>query len=345
MLDERKMRILQAVTDDYIVTAEPIGSRTVARRHDLGISPATIRNEMADLEELGYLQQPHTSAGRIPSDKGYRYYVDELMEPYPKTEAERELVRREVRARGHAQAMEELIFRAARLLSALSRYTALVAAPRLGAAEVHHLQLLPLDPRRILLVLVLRPGFVVNRMVSVGRLVAPGELQNLSEYLSRRLRGMTVSGLGATLFSELREDIADPVLAEAAIELLEQALNGEHSESAYLDGITNILHQPEFRDVEKARELLGFLDDREQVAEMLAEYGKTSGIRVTIGSEHPRAEMRACSVVTATYSIGSTVVGTLGVLGPTRMEYARAVALVEMVAESLSDTLTEAMKG
>lgn len=339
------MRILQAVTDDYIVTAEPIGSRTVARRHDLGISPATIRNEMADLEELGYLQQPHTSAGRIPSDKGYRYYVDELMDPYPTTPADRELVRREVRARGQAQAMEELIFRAARLLAVLSRYTAIVAAPRLGAAEVRHLQLLPLDLRRVLLVLVLRPGFVVNRMVSVTRPVAPGELQSLSELLTRRLRGMTVSGLGATLFRELREDIADPGLAETAIELLDQALNSEQSESAYLDGITNILHQPEFRDVEKARELLGFLDDREQVAEMLAEYGKTSGIRVTIGSEHPRTEMRGCSVVTATYSIGSTVVGTLGVVGPTRMEYAKAVTLVELVAENLSDTLTEAMKG
>jgi len=333
------MRILQAVTDDYIVTAEPIGSRTVARRHDLGISPATIRNEMADLEELGYLQQPHTSAGRIPSDKGYRYYVDELMEPYCYTEEEKERVRREVR--GNGQAMEELIFRAARLLADMSRYTAVVAAPRLGPAEVHYVQLVPLDPRRVLLVLVLRPGFVVNRMVTVRRPVTPEELHNLSDYLTQRLRGMTVSSLGATVFSELRDEITDPVLAEASLELLEQALHNDQGEVAYLDGIHNILNQPEFRDVEKARELLSFLDDRELLAEMLAEYGKTSGIRVTIGAEHTRAEMRMCSVVSATYRIGSTVVGTLGVVGPTRMEYSKAVAAVGALADSLSEVLTQ----
>lgn len=343
MLDERKMRILQAITDDYIMTAEPVGSRTVARRYDLGVSPATIRNEMADLEELGYLQQPHTSAGRIPSDKGYRYYVDVLMDPYPASESEVEQVRREVQAR--SQAIEDMIYRAARLLSFLSRYTAVVAAPRLSVAEVHHVQLVPMGPERILFIMVARPGFVFNRVVDLKATVPPLQLERLSGFLNRRLRGMTLGSLGPTLFRELREEICDSAVAEATIELLQEALRDDRRDGAYLDGMTNILNQPEFRDVEKAKSLLSFLDDRELLAGLLAETASSRGVKVTIGEEHTHEEMRRCSLVSATYRIGPTVVGTLGIVGPTRMEYARVVTLVELVAENLSETLTEVMKG
>lgn len=341
-MDARKMRILQAITDDYIMTAEPVGSRTVARRYDLGVSPATIRNEMADLEELGYLQQPHTSAGRIPSDKGYRYYVDALMEPQPPSEEERRQIRSLVSTR--RQAMEELIHRAARLLALLSRYTVMVVAPRLSAGVVHHLQLVPLDGWHVMVVLVVQPGFVLNRVVELRDPLAEAELQRLSAFLNERLRGRMVGDLGPTLYQELRDELPDPEMARAAIEMLEEALSRGEEETVYLDGTVNLLNQPEFRDVEKAKTLLTFLDEREQVLEMLSASSRRSGVSVTIGSEHTRQEVQSCSVVTATYHVGGRVVGTVGVMGPTRMEYARVVTLVEMLTNSLSETLTQAMK-
>lgn len=342
MLDERKVRILQAITDDYIMTAEPVGSRTVARRYDLGVSPATIRNEMADLEELGYLEQPHTSAGRIPTDRGYRYYVDALMKPEPVSREARSRVRREVQNRSHA--MEELIFRATRLLAELSHYTAVVAAPRLSEAEVHHLQLVPMGRRRILLVLVVRPGFIFHRSVDLKTSISPSEVQYLSDFLNGRLHGVTLKRLGSRLSNELRDEISDSTVAEATINLLEEALRDDQQDSAYLDGVLNVLNQPEFRDIEKARSLLSFLDDREVLADILAEYGQSDGVKVTIGTEHSYVEMQSCSMVSSAYYIGSTKVGTLGVLGPTRMDYRRVVSLVEFVADSLSSMLTRAAK-
>lgn len=338
-MDRRKMRILQAVTDDYILTAEPVGSRTLARKYKLGVSPATIRNEMADLEESGYLEQPHTSAGRIPSDKGYRFYVDTLMRPMRLTEAERELIRAELLAR--RRAIEEMIHHTARMLALWTRYTSLVLAPRLSEAAFRHIEFVPLDSHHVLVVLVTGPGMVQDRIVAMTEPVDQDELRQLAHFLNQRLRGVRLRDVGRTLLDELQDEIRDARLYAEAVELLSRGLEGGGSEAVYLDGAVNILEQPEFRDVARARTVLSLMGDQETLIGVLTDLAAGEGVTVTIGRENRREELRECSVVTATYSVGGEVVGAIGVVGPTRMEYSKVLAVVECIAATLSDVLTD----
>lgn len=338
-MDQRKRRILQAITEDYIASAEPVGSRTIARKYQLGVSPATIRNEMADLEEAGYLEQPHTSAGRIPSDKGYRYYVDALLDPIGPSEAERRWMREEIAS--HIHAVEELIHRTARMLSLLTQYTSFVVTPRVTESVCRHFQLIALDPAHLLVVLVIEPGFVQNRIVEIDSPIEPEELARLNAFLSERLRGVTISDVTATLVSELREVISTPTLFHTVMELLTTGLDDSREERLFVEGATNIFEHPEFQDVERARSVLALFDERESMFEMVNAFMGRSGVVVTIGRENAREEMQECSVVTATISMGGRVVGSLGLLGPTRMDYARAFGVLEFVADGLSEILTD----
>src|SRR5690625_5153620 len=197
MLDERKRRVLHALTDEYIDTAEPVGSRNLARKHRLGVSPATVRNEMADLEEAGYLRQPHTSAGRVPSDKGYRFYVDELMNEWSPGRSERIAVRREAEA--VRRAMEEIIHDAARLLAAATKYTSVVAAPRLEASVFRHIELVPLEENSVLAVIVSDPGFVQHRIIEVQRAVTAQQAISIARQLNELLFGVRFGAIGADL--------------------------------------------------------------------------------------------------------------------------------------------------
>lgn len=336
-MDPRKMRILQAITDDYINTAEPVGSRTIARKYALGVSPATIRNEMSDLEELGYLEQPHTSAGRVPSDKGYRFYVDVLMDPAELPPATREQLREEVMAKHRA--MQHTIHRAARLLSMLTHYTAVVMAPRTSETAVRRLHLTPLDDCHVLAVLVTEPGFVENHVIELPAPLSEEELERLSTQLNEHLRGKTLRDVTRGFLSSLKEVIDSRRVYDEAVELLVSSLGAGSEEKVYLEGALNLFEQPEFRDVERAKVILGFLEQEDAVRSLLAEYVGRSGTHVTIGHEHGRVEMRECSMVTATYQVGDSVVGAVGVVGPTRMDYAKVVSAVGALAEALTEAL------
>lgn len=341
-MDERKRRILQAITDDYIASAEPVGSRTIARKYRLGVSPATIRNEMADLEEAGYLEQPHTSAGRIPSDKGYRYYVDALMDPKDPTDDERSRLRHEVNSR--ERAIEEMIHRTARLLSFLTQYTSVVVTPNVAESVCRYLQLVALDENHLLLVLVTEPGFIQNRIVVLDEPISQAELVRLNAFLNERLRGATISDITATLIAELRTELSTSALFQMVIDLLTTGLDRTVDARLYLEGATNIFEHPEFHDVERAKVLLSLLDEREAVFGLVNEATQRSGMAVTIGRENRRVEMHDCSMVTATYSMGDQVIGTLGLLGPTRMNYARVVGILQFVADGLSEAITDHTK-
>jgi heat-inducible transcriptional repressor len=338
-VDQRKRRILQAVTEDYIASAEPVGSRTIARKYQLGVSPATIRNEMADLEEAGYLEQPHTSAGRIPSDKGYRYYVDALLDPVGPSAAERRRLHEEVFSQ--ARAVEELIHRTARMLSLLTQYTSFVVTPRATESVCRHFQLIALDPAHLLVVLVIEPGFVQHRIVEIDSPIAPEEMALLNAFLGERLRGVTISDVTATLISELREVIRTPALFYTVMELLTSGLDDSGDERIFVEGATNIFEHPEFQDVERARAVLALFDEPDSMHEMVNTCLGRTGVVVTIGRENVREEMQECSVVTATVSMGGRVVGSLGLLGPTRMDYARVLGVLEFVADGLSEILTD----
>lgn len=338
VLEPRKMHILQAITDDYIATAEPVGSRTIARRYRLGVSPATIRNEMSDLEELGYLEQPHTSAGRIPSDKGYRFYVDVLMDRAEVPREERDRMRQEVLAR--QRAMEEMIHRAARILSLLTQYTAVVLAPRISRTAIRRFHLSSIDERHVLVVVVTDPGFVQHHIVEMPHSISDEELARLSQKINDRVVGKSWREITRSLLSDLREELEPARLYEEVVDQVMRSLDTQGGEKVYLDGTLHLFEQPEFHDVERAKALLSFLEQEEAVAAILSEVARHSGTSVIIGKEHRRVEMQGCSMVAANYRIREQVIGTVGVVGPTRMDYSRVVAIVNVLADSLSDILT-----
>ncbi len=329
--------VLRAIIDNYIETAEPVGSRTIARKHDLGVSSATIRNEMADLEETGYLHQPHVSAGRIPSDKGYRFYVDALVQPHSFSLTEHLKIREEFTKT--KTGLERAINEAARLLAFLTDSISLVVAPGTDQLVLKHLQLAWIEGSGILLTVVLHPGVVKNRLIRTEQQYTPGEINELSSVLNQKLKGITYRELSSTIFSEIARDFGE--IGRVLVELLLQGLVEEKGEQVYASGTVNILNQPEFRDVERAIALLEILEEKERVLSLLSTAAGSSGVQVVIGHENMLASLQDCSLVTCTYYVGSDVVGTLGVIGPTRMDYARIMAAVTLVSSSLSSFLTE----
>lgn len=336
-MDQRKRRVLQAVTDDYIATAEPVGSRTIARKYNLGVSPATIRNEMADLEEAGYLKQPHTSAGRIPSDLGYRYYVDSLMSPTELSAEEQAHLRSQITANLHA--IDQVFHTTARLLSLMTQYISIVLTPPMKESACRHVQLIGVDPYHVLVVVVTEPGFVQNRIIEFPEPVDGREITRLNLLLNERLRGVTLRDVTGTLIGELRNQIRESALFNAVMELLEEGLDSR--ERVHLEGTTNLFEHPEFHDVERAKVLLQMLENRDVLFDVLSEHSRRSGVTVTIGEENRIMNMHDCSMVTATYTMNGQVLGSVGLLGPTRMDYARVVAAVEFMANSLSEVLSK----
>src|SRR5690554_5115971 len=242
MLNERKRLVLRAIIDNYVETAEPVGSRTIARKHDLGVSSATIRNEMADLEETGYLQQPHVSAGRIPSDKGYRFYVDALLQPHQFSVLELEQIEKEIA--DARLSPEEALHEAAKLLALLTQSVSLIVAPSTDQLVFKHIQLVSLEDTGILVTLVLHPGIVKNRLIRTEQQHSPEQINDLSTTLNKKLKGVTYRELGPTIFSEIIRDFGE--IGKVLVELVLQGLAEEKEEQLYASGTVNILNQPEF---------------------------------------------------------------------------------------------------
>lgn len=340
LLNERKISVLHAIIDDYIRSAEPVGSRTIARRYNLGVSPATIRNEMADLEETGYIIQPHISAGRIPSDKGYRFYVDVLMEPSPIPAIKRQEIYRRVQKQ--SQEIEVLIQETSKLLALLTNYVAIVVVPPVVKCVLKHIQLVLIDELRILVILVLYPGIVQNRIIRVQTRYTVEDLTLISQQLTQKLQGLSYGEMRSGLIKDIKREFGD--IGSAILDIIHNELADSKQEQYYLNGAIQIFEQPEFRDIERAKGLLSLLEKGEAVSDLLGDWSKINGVKVIIGQENPRAEIHECSVVTSNYSIGQEVIGTIGVIGPTRMEYARVYSIVELIADSLSEILTEIVK-
>lgn len=337
-LDERKKKILQIVVQEYIATAEPVGSRTLARKYNLGVSPATIRNEMADLEEMGFLEQPHTSAGRIPSDLGYRYYVDYLMEKHQLTAEEQEFITQSLVTK--LEAVEELIARTSEVLSAMTNLTGLALGPQWGGSVILHVELLPLVPQKALFLVVTNIGTIQHRFLDIPEEITARDLAIIGEVLTRHLRGFTLDTLRRVVLQEILEELASyRRVVRLVLEALEDSLAGGRAERIYLGGTLNILNQPEFRrDLEKVKGILNVLETEHLLRQLLLAEG-SGDLAVRIGGENKTLKMPYCSVVTASYRVGDQVVGAIGLLGPTRMEYARAVAMVEYTSAVLSEIL------
>jgi heat-inducible transcriptional repressor len=334
-LDDRKNKVLQALIEDYVATAEPVGSRTIARKYRLGVSPATIRNEMADLEELGYLEQPHTSAGRIPSDRGYRYYVDCLMESREVDTSEQELIRRTFERK--VREIDTLIRETARVLSETTHLTAVISGPQFQKAHFRELRLVPLGGDKAVLVYITDSGFIENQVLELPVEVTVLELQRVSESLNEQLRGQPVEALSRTTARTLHTELTKyGALLEQAMLFLGSRLEPGEQQRIYLGGTTRILEQPEFRDIDKVRNLLSLLEN-DQVISGVLDAGNPAGPAIQIGEEIKVREMADCSVVSAIYRLGDEIVGRVGVIGPKRMEYARVVSVMNAVTKQLSE--------
>jgi heat-inducible transcriptional repressor len=335
LLDERKRRILNAIIHDYIETAEPVGSRSIARRHELGLSSATIRNEMADLEEMGYLVQPHTSAGRIPSDKGYRMYVDHLMRVKQLTGEETENIRNAMEKRIHE--LGELIKLASYVMSQFTKYTSMAVTPQMKKITLKAVQAVPVEQGKALVVVVTNAGIVKNCMVRIPGNVTPDFLIRISNILNDKLSGLTIDKIDDSILAELEKEtgrhdnLINPIL-NGVSDCIRQVDNSE----VYLEGATNILNFPEFNDVNRAKEFLDVLDRKEIVRKLLSYSCENNGVNVQIGTENEIDKIKDCSIVTATYSVGNVVLGSIGVIGPTRMEYERVVSSMDYIRKKIN---------
>lgn len=335
-MDDRKSKILQAIIEDYVSTAEPVGSRTIARKFNLGVSPATIRNEMADLEELGYLEQPHTSAGRIPSDRGYRYYVDCLMEQQDVTLSERELIKRTFERK--VREVDVLVRETARLLSETTHLTAIVAGPQMEKASFRELRLVPIGGDKAVLIYVTDSGFIENQVLDLPLQVTMLELQRVSDVLNEQLRGQSVEALSKTAIKALQQELARyGSLLEQAVEFLQRDMEPGEKQRIYVGGTTNMLGQPEFRDVDKVRHLLTALEQDEVVSDLLTPANSKEGLSINIGEEIKVRDLSDCSVVSTTYRVGGQVIGRMGVVGPKRMDYGRIVGIINSVTAHFAD--------
>ncbi|MGO4887243.1 heat-inducible transcriptional repressor HrcA [Anaerobacillus sp. MEB173] len=338
MLTERQLFILQAIIDDYIRSAEPVGSRSVSKREDVSYSPATIRNEMADLEELGFLEKPHSSAGRIPSQKGYRYYVDHLLLPHSLSKQEVTNIKSLFTEKIFET--EKVIQQSAQILSSLTNYTSIVLGPEMLEAKVKHMQIVPVSNETAVAIIVTNTGHVENQTITIPKGMSLSDLEIMVNILNERLQGVPLIQLSSKIFSEVSEVLKVHMRNYVQVmSMLNESFNKHSHEKIFYGGKTNILTQPEFRDIEKVRLLLNVLEQEDTIHQLFR--SKSSGITVKIGHENQNEAIENCSIITASYSIGGKHMGTVGVLGPTRMEYPRVIGLLDYISKDLTKVLTQ----
>lgn len=337
-LDDRKRIILQAIIDDYIDTAEPIGSRTIARKHELGLSSATIRNEMADLEEMGYLAQPHTSSGRVPSDKGYRLYVDKLMTVKDLSFDEAETIRQAMETR--INELSQLIRKASAVIAGFTRYTSMAITPQMKKSIIKALQVVPVESGKALVVVVTNAGIVRNQLVKLSLNVMPDVLISISNMLNERLSGLTLEQISSKVNNGLEEETGVP--KEILVPVLEgvaECINLIDNPEVYLEGTTNIFNYPEFRDILKAREFMNMMDQKASLYRLLADSVEKGAVTVSIGSENDISGIKDCSLVTLNYNLGNSFFGSIGVIGPTRMEYPRVISSMNHIRKMINQEI------
>lgn len=333
MLNDRKKKILQLIIEDYISTAEPVGSRTIARKYNLGISPATIRNEMSDLEMLGYLEQPHTSAGRIPSAQAYRFYVDSLLEPGALTDNDMALINSWFRER--RRSIDEIFQSTAKILSRMTQNVSMVLANKSDKAVFRYMKFLPLDDRHAILCIVTDDGNVDNCVVEIPLGMRTEELDYMAGRVSRLLEGKELAEISDTLLGTVHTDIVEDKLLFTSLLNTINKMNRKHQQQrVFLGGTKQLLSQPEFRDMDRVRDLLGILEEEKVVRDLLLA-GEDSGLKITIGSENKFTGIQDCSMVQATYRLNGQVVGTMAVLGPTRMEYSKVISVMDYLHKYL----------
>lgn len=337
MLNERKKKILQIIIEDYISSAEPVGSRTIARKYDLGLSPATIRNEMSDLELLGYLEQPHTSAGRIPSAQAYRFYVDALIEPGTLTDNDMALIDGWYNER--RRNIDDIFQSTAKILSRMTQNVSMVLTNQQTIANFCYLKFLPLDSQHAILCIVADDGSIDTNVVDIPLGMSSEEMDYLSGKMSKLLEDRNLSDISVEILQNVHTDVVeDKLIFSSLLQAVRKMTGRRQEQKVFLGGTKQLLNQPEFRDVERVRNLLGILEE-EKVLKDLLQGGEDSGLKVTIGSENKFTGIQDCSMVQATYRLNGQIVGTMAVLGPTRMEYGKVISVMDYLHKYLKTIL------
>ena len=342
-MNERKRKILHTIINEYVTNAEPVGSRHIAKNLDLGLSSATIRNEMADLEEMGYLEQPHTSAGRVPSDKGYRFYVNELMNGYEVSQRDIDLLA--VAMEMKLNQFDKVIRQASVVLSQLTNYTAVLMTPEMKHGAIKTIELVPVDASSMLIILVTNEGIMKNKRVYIPKNVDHKIIPQVSALMKEKLSGLLLNEIDMKKINEIKKALGSNYeMLFPVLDFISDIIDDIQKETEiYLSGVTNIFNFPEYRDVTRAKEFIEFLDDKKSVAKVLsdAEENDEHAIHVRIGSENGLDIMQNLSLVTTNYHLGGRAAGRLGIIGPTRMHYSKVIANINQISNYLDRLLKE----
>ncbi|WP_010531042.1 heat-inducible transcriptional repressor HrcA [Lentibacillus jeotgali] len=335
MLTERQLLILQVIIDDFIETAQPVGSRSIAKKESIHYSSATIRNEMADLEDLGYLEKTHSSSGRIPSERGYRYYVDHLVSP-EQTTGNIQIIRN-IMQDGLLE-FEQIVQSSAEILSRITNYTSIILGPEVFETKLKQLQIISLTGNTAVAILVTNTGHVEHRSFSVPEAINPSDLEKMVNILNDRLYGVPIFKLHERLNTEIINLMNKYVTDfETTYDYLKAVFFSENPVKLYFGGKTNLLMQPEFNDINKVRSFYSMIEEEDEIANLLK--GASDGVKVTIGHENKVDAIKDCSLITATYEMNEEQMGTIALLGPTRMEYKKVINLLDALSNEMSDVL------
>ena len=337
-LTERCQKILEAIIEEYIATAQPVGSKALTQNHGIKLSPASVRNVMAELEEQGYLVSPHTSAGRIPSEKGYRFYVDTLLRVSDLDNTQKHQIERHYRQ--HGLQMADMLREASRTLSSFSHHTGLVMVPRLKATVFRHIEFVKLSSRQILTVFVTQSGLVQNKLVELDEELTSHDLEQITNYLNQTMSGLSIQEVRSKIVAEMAQEKAlyDQLLQRAFL-LSSSTLIDDPTGDIIIEGTSHFLEQPEFSDLKRMKRIVQTFEQKSVLVDLLDRGLENDGVQVIIGSETDCPELADCSLITAAYSGKRGTLGTLGVIGPNRMPYSSIIPIVDYTASLISRLL------
>lgn len=339
-INDRKIKILEAIITDYIATAEPVGSRTIAKKYDFGISPATIRNEMSDLEEMGLIEQPHTSAGRIPSQKGYRMYVDNMMSSRKLTSDEVEFLKNAISL--NVNRIEYLMQQTAKALSMLTSYTTVVTEPESTKIKIKHIQLVPVDSNAVAAIVVTDNNAIKNHIIKARNIPDMEGLYSISNEINNIIRDFSLEDIDSQATTNLINKFADyQELIAKVFKAIISTVQQEEDVHLYTSGVRNLLGFPEFSDVAKVRNIFQAFEEKDMLITLLGKGNDKAAdkIQILIGCENNMEELKDCSIVKANYRFGSNSVGRIGVIGPTRMNYSQTVSVLDEIVKKLDDII------
>lgn len=338
VLTDRQLLILQVIVDDFIHSAQPVGSRSLSKKEEISLSSATIRNEMADLEEMGYIEKTHTSSGRVPSEKGYRYYVDHIVTPQVLNQTDIGRIKSIFEEKIYE--LEKIVQKSAKILSEMTNYTSIVLGPAVNVNKLKKIQIVPLNEETAVAIIITDTGHVQNKLFDLPKSMNINDLEKVVNILNDRLAGVPLVNLADNIYKEvaslLRQHIQN---YDLMLNTFGEALKISPSEKLFYGGKTNMLSQPEFNDIEKVKTLLNMMEQEQWIYSFIRP--NEAGIQVKIGRENNNSAMENCSLITATYSSGAEKLGTIAILGPTRMEYARVISLLQLISRDLTSVLTK----